>query len=265
MVLFVRCTSKSDETDEITIQIGYPLSQGTASDEEAKLFKERVEEETDGQIIVELFPDGQLGSDEAVLEGLRLGTHDATIIATPITTVDPQFSLFDLPYLFTSQEDVEKITKGPIGQRLLDGLEEQNIKGVAYWNSGWRHVTTTNKEINSPEDLEGLKIRVPTSPSRVQLFKLLGANPTPLSFGELFSALEQSVVDGQENPIYILETSKLYEVQNHLALTTHVYSSNYLLFSKEKWDSIPSDLQDVLEKVGAEVADKSWEIEQEIT
>lgn len=249
---------------KILIQIGYPLGKGTISDESAMLYKKLVEGKLAGRVEIQIFPDGTLGKDTAVLEGLRMGTHDATIIATPITTVDPQFGFFDLPYLFTSKADVEKITNGPIGKKLLAGLSAKGIKGVAYWNSGWRHVTTSTRAIRVPEDFKGLKIRVPASPSRIQLFKMFGANPSPISFGELFSAMQQKVVDGQENPLYIVTSSKFYEVQKYLSFTKHVYTSNYLLFSQAKWNKYPADVQKVLQDMANEVADQSWTMDEDL-
>ena len=246
------------------IKIAFPLAPGTISDLCLKSYKQIVENKIGDKVEIQLFPSGQLGKDVAVLEGLRLGTHDATLVATTISTVEPKFSFLDLPYLFTSREDVEKISKGSIGKKLIAGVEEKGIKELAMWNSGWRHVTNNIRPINTPDDLNGLKIRTPSSPSRVKLFKLLGANPTPLSFGELFSALQQGVVDGQENPIYVVTTSKLYEVQKYLSLTKHVYTSNHLLFSKELWDSFSPEIQNVLQDAAYEVQDKSWEIYDEL-
>lgn len=252
--------SNLETPDKIVIQIAYPLGKGTVSDESAKLYKEIVENEIGDKVEIKLFPDGQLGDDVQVLEGLRLGTHDATIIASTIASIEPKFNFFELPYLFNSREDVEKITQGTIGEELLSGLEEKGLKGMAYWNSGWRNITTSSNPIETPEDLEGLKIRVPSSPSRIQLFELLGANPTPLSFSELFSALQQNVVDGQENPSYVITSANLNEVQDYLSITNHVYTSNYLLFNNKLWDSFPDDVQQVLSKAAEEVSDKSWEI-----
>jgi len=251
--------------EKIVIKMNSSQSKGTTAVDGAYLFKEIVEGKMGDKVEIQVFPEGQLGTDVAILEGMRMGTHDALVVATPITTVDGRFSLFDLPYLLTSREEVEKITKGPLGKELSDGLEEKGFHNLGFWHAGWRNVTNNIRAIENPEDLKGLKIRVPSSPSRVALFKILGANPTPMSFGELFSALQQGVVDGQENPIMVLTSSSLMEVQKYLSFTKHVYAQYYILFSKQIWDSYPEDVKKALTEASDQVAEKSWEMEKVIS
>ena len=243
-----------------TIQIGFPLSEGTVTYEAAAKFKQIVEDKSNGTIKIEIFPGGQLGKDVEVLEGLRFGTHDATIIATPITTVEPRFGFFDLPYLFTNREDVEKITKGEIGKELLEGLGAKGIVGLAYWVNGWRQITNNIRPIKTPDDLKGMKIRTPSSPSRLELFRLLGANPTVLSYGEVFSALQQGVIDGQENPLYAIISAGFYQVQKYLSFTNHVYANTYMLFSKQLWDTFSEDTKKILKDTAIEVGESTWDI-----
>lgn len=257
--------TQGSSDEKIVIQLNSSQSRGTLAWIGAHRMQEIIDEELGpDRVEIQFFSDGQLGTDSAILEGMLLGTHDALIVGTPITAVDSKFSLFDLPFLFTSREEVEAVTKGEIGQRLNASLEEKGYVNLAYWFVGWRQISNNIRPIYTPEDLKGIKLRVPASPAREALFKNLGANPTPLSFGELFSALQQGVVDGQENPVYVLEQNSFKDVQKYLSKTNHVVSLYQIVFSKSKWDSYPQDVQDALRKAALQVADESWQITEDL-
>ncbi|MDR1710227.1 MAG: TRAP transporter substrate-binding protein [Candidatus Accumulibacter sp.] len=251
---------------KVTIQINSSQSPGSVPVDGAYRLKELVEGKLGkDRVEIKVFPDGQLGSDTAILDGMRMGTHDCLIVATPITTVDPKFSLFDLPYLITSKKDFDLLTGGDIGKKLQKSIHEKGFTLVSYWPAGWRHVTNNTRPIVVPDDMKGMKIRVPSSPARVALFKMFGANPTPLAFGELFSALQQKVVDGQENPVFVLTASSLMEVQKYLSHTRHVITQYYVLFTNSAWDGYPEDLRQALREASAQVASESWDIDAKLS
>lgn len=177
-----------------------------------------------------------------------------------MTNVDTKFFLFDLPYLFHTREEVEKVTKGEIGEILNTSLEEKGYINLGYWFTGWRQITNNVRPIYTPEDLKGLKIRISTSPSRQALFETLGASPSSLSASETFSALQQGVVDGQENPIYVLVTSAYKDVQKYASITNHLVLVYEVVFSKEKWDAYPQDVQQALREAAQLVQDESWDM-----
>lgn len=257
--------SQTQTAEKITIQLNSSQGEGSVAVQGAYKMKEYVENKlgTD-RIEIQVFPDAQLGSDVNILEGMKLGTHDALIVGSPLTNVDTKFFLFDLPYLFNTREDVEKVTKGEIGELLNASLEEKGYVNLGYWFTGWRQITNNVRPIYTPEDLKGLKIRISTSPSRQALFEQLGAAPAALSASETFSALQQGVVDGQENPIYVLVTSAYQDVQKYASITNHLVLVYEVVFAKDKWDSYPEDVQQALREAAQLVQDESWAMTEEL-
>lgn len=256
-------------SEKITIQLNSSQGEGSVAVQGAYRMKEYVENKLGSdRVEIQVFPDAQLGSDTDILKGLKLGTHDALIVGSPLTNVDTKFFIFDLPYLFNTREEVEKITKGEIGEGLNASLEEKGYINLGYWFTGWRQITNNVRPINTPNDLKGLKIRISTSPSRQALFEHLGAAPSALPASETFSALQQGVVDGQENPIYVLETSAYKDVQKYASITNHLVLLYEVVFAKEKWDAYPQDVQEALREAAQLVQDESWDmtetLEQEV-
>jgi tripartite ATP-independent transporter DctP family solute receptor len=217
-------------------------------------FKELVEERSGGRIIVEHFPNGQLGADRDIQEGVSLGTIEAGLSSSPVVILNDYFKLLDAPYLFVSREHVSKALDGDLGQKLAAPLAEHNIKHLGYWENGFRQITNNVRPINTPADLQGIKLRTPESPVRMSTFRTYGANPVPMPFTELFGALQQGIVDGQENPLATIYQASLQDVQKYLSLTGHVYSAVHLLMNKPLFDSMPEDLQKILVDAGREVA-----------
>jgi len=239
---------------------------GTVNWLEIKRFKEIVDSsEVADRVNIDLFSDSALGKDEALLEGLRLGTHDATHLTSVIVTVDPRFGIFDLPYLFPDKESIQAFLKGPLGKRISEEMAPNTgIKHLAHLAGEWRHITNDVRPIYEPEDLKGLKIRTPTSPTRLKLFKILGANPTSLPFGEVYTALQQGLVDGQENSISATIAMKFGEQQDYLSLTGHVYMQSSLLWSEKIWQTYPADIQQALQAAANQLAGESWDIQVEL-
>ena len=174
-------------------------------------------------------------------------------IGSPVPALIPQFGIFDLPFLFSNRESVQKFQDSPLGQELFQFLPSKGLIGIAFWELGFREITNNVRPIYTPKDLEGLKIRVPSSPIRLKMFQLYGANPSVLSYAELFSALQQGVVDGQENPITSIFEQKFYEVQKYLSMSNHVYTPSVTLVSKKHWDKWPITARKLILDAGKEV------------
>lgn len=255
--------AKNDE--KIIIQLNSSQSEGSIAVDGAYMLKDYVENKIGkDRIEIQVFPGAQLGSDTDILMGMQLGIHDALIVGAPMTTVDKKFYLFDLPYLFNTREDVEKITKGPVGEKLNESLKEKGFINLGYWFTGWRQITNNAHPIYTPEDLHGLKIRISTSPSRQHVLEAMGAAPVALAASETFSAMQQGVVDGQENPIYVLETSAYADVQKYASLTNYLVLVYEVVFAEEEWNSYPADVQQALREGAQIVQEASWEMTEEL-
>lgn len=216
-------------------------------------FGKILEKETGGSIKVQVFTDGVLGGDRQTLEGLQMGTIHCTSVSTgPIAAFVPQFDVFDLPFLFKDKATAFKVADGPIGKELLDKLPAVGMIGFNYWENGFRHLTNNKREVKTLEDIKGLKIRTLESKIHVDTWKQLGANPTPMSFSQLYTALEQGVVDGQENPFGNVVSNKFNEVQKYLTTTGHVYNASPFLVSKKFYDGLTDKEKEAVKKAAKE-------------
>ncbi|WP_421617395.1 TRAP transporter substrate-binding protein [Brevibacillus sp. TJ4] len=222
----------------------------------------KVEERTSGNVKLEVYPLSQLGAERELTEGLTLGTVDMVITSTaPVTNFYPKLGVLDLPFLFESREHAYKVLDGEVGQNILKDIESANIIGLAWAENGFRHVTNGTKVVKTPADLAGMKLRTQENQIHLAAFEALGAKPTPMAWTEALTALQQGVVDGQENPAIVANTYKLYESkQTQMSLTGHVYSAAMILFSKPVWDTLPADVQTVL----AEEAKAAGQLEREL-
>jgi len=224
-------------------------------------FEEIVERETNGKIQVEVYPDGQLGGDRDVLEGLQLGTIEGTTVSTgPVAAFAPRFNVFDLPFLFKDEQTAYEVLDGPIGQELLEDLTEVGIIGLNYWENGFRHLTNNVREVKTMEDIKGLKIRTLENDLHIDAWTALGALPTPIPYTELYVALQQGVVDGQENPYGNIQTAKFYEVQKYLTNTGHIYNASPFMISKKFWDTLTPEEQEIIRKAADEARDYQREL-----
>lgn len=214
----------------------------------AQEFARLVEEGTNGEVVIKVYGGGQLGKGEReLLEGLQLGTIDLAVTATgPVSNFSADMGVVDLPFLFTSYEHVDKVLDGPIGRSLLDGLENANIKGLAFFENGFRNFTNSKRSLISPKDFEGLKFRTMENPVHLASVRQLGAQAVPMSWGEVYTSLQTGVIDGQENPVAIVYAFKLSEVQKYLSLTGHFYSPAPMSMSLKKFKSLNSEHQKVL-------------------
>jgi tripartite ATP-independent transporter DctP family solute receptor len=223
---------------------------------------QNVEEKTDGKVKFEIHGMSALGAERELVEALQVGTVDAAMVSTgPIANFYPQMGVVDLPFLFSSREQVYKVLDGEIGQDLLNGLEDTGIVGLAWAENGFRHMTNSKKPITSPSDLAGLKIRTMENPIHLEAFKAMGANPTPMAWTEALTSMQQGVVDGQENPLVIADTFKLYDMgQKHMTLTGHLYSPALILFSKSVWDTLPAEYQVIIREEAKLAGDKERQL-----
>jgi tripartite ATP-independent transporter DctP family solute receptor len=230
-----------------------------------KFFKELVEKNSDGKIKVDLYHSSQLGDDREMMEALQMGTQEMTCPSTaPIAPFVNGFKVFDLPFLFPTYEAADYVLDGPVGQDLLNQLPEIGLIGLAYWENGYRQLTNSKRAVATPEDCKGLKVRTMENPIHLAAWKALGANPTPMAFGELFSAMQQKVVDGQENPWGTIYLQNFPEVQDYSTDTGHVYSPFVLLMSKKFWDKLPEDLQKVVKEAAMEAKDHNRKLNREM-
>lgn len=249
---------KSEENKAVMeISYGHGFMPETPHHKAVLGFKELVEERSGGRIIINIFPAGQLGSAKEMFEGLQMGTQEIALVPTArISGFNPKLQLFDLPFLFPDRETAYKVMDGAVGTALLKTLEENGVVGVAYYEDGFKHFTC-NEPINKLEDFKGTKFRTMESPIIMEQFRAMGSNPTPIAFSEAYNAMQQGVVDGQENPLVTITNMKFYEVQDYLLLSSHAYLAHVLMFSESWFNALSSEDQKLLTEAGREIA--SWQ------
>jgi tripartite ATP-independent transporter DctP family solute receptor len=219
----------------------------------AQKFADLVAQKSGGKITVKLFPGGTLGGDLQTVSALQGGTVELTVLnAGLLSGTVKEFAAVDFPFLFNNGQEADAVVDGPFGKRLLDKLPEKGMVGLGYWDLGFRNLTNSRRPVAKLEDIAGLKTRVLQSPIYIDLFNTLGANATPMPFPELYSALEQKTVDGQENPVTVIASSKFYEVQKYLTLTRHTYNPQAFVVSKKIWDQMTPDEHKLIQDAALE-------------
>ncbi len=228
---------------------GHPLVSGMEK------FKEIVEAKSGGKLKVNLFPGGTLGSDQANVSALQGGTLEMVTMNSGILANQvKEFAIWDFPFMFTNAKEADSVMDGPFGQKMHAKLEAKGLVGLAYYELGFRQITNSKRPITKLEDLEGLKLRVIPIPINVDWVKALGANPTPLPFPEVYGAMEQRAIDGQENPVSVINVNKFYEVQKHLVLSNHQYNPQSVMISKKFWDGLNADQKKIISDAAKESA-----------
>ena len=231
----------------IVIKFSHVVTPDTPKGKAALRFKQLAEEGSKGRIKVEVYPNSQLYKDKEELEALQLGA--VQMLAPSLSKFGPlgakQFEMFDLPYIFQTEEQFVQVTRGKIGQSLLTSLESKSIKGLAFWSGGF-HVFSANKPLRKPDDLKGLKMRIPSSKVLEASLRTMGALPQVMPFSEVSQAMQSGVVDGTENILSSYTSQKYYEVQKHIVLTNHTHTGYALIVNKKFWDGLAPDLQAVL-------------------
>jgi tripartite ATP-independent transporter DctP family solute receptor len=237
---------------------GHPLEQG------ATKFAELVAAKSGGKIKVNVFPGGTLGGDAANVSALQGGTIDFVMLNSGILASQlKDFEVYDFPFMFANAKEADAVVDGPFGQKLHAKLQDKGIVGLAYTELGFRNITNSKKPINAVDDIAGLKLRVIPNAINVDWVKALGANPTPLAFPEVYAALEQKAIDGQENPLSVILANKFAEVQKYLALTNHQYNPQSLIFSKKVWDTLSPAEQKIVADAATEAAKFQRQVNRE--
>jgi tripartite ATP-independent transporter DctP family solute receptor len=249
---------------ETVIQFGHVGNPGSLFALSAEEFATRANERLAGQARVEVFGSSQLGTDEQLMQRLRLGTVDIALPSTVMSTVADVFGLFEMPYLVRDREHMKRIEAEIVWPVLAPAAEAQGYKIIAVWENGFRHITNNVRPIVTPDDLRGVKLRTPSGEWRVRMFQAYGANPSPMAFSELFVALQTGVMDGQENPFTQIHSARLQEVQRYLSLSGHVYTPAYVTVGARNWANLPAEVREVLEEVAREVQDFVYETAAEM-
>lgn len=230
-----------------TLRFGFAGSDSDTQSLAAKEFAQLVKDGSNGELLVRPYGNSMLGNDQAMIAGVRGGTIELEMSGTPnFSGLTPRMSVLDLPFVFADSAHAYRVLDGEIGQKLLDELGAHNLKGLAYWEVGFRDITNSRKPVRVPDDVKGLKIRTSSNPSQIEAFRLLGANPQPLPLAELYNALEMRAVDAQEHPLSITWSSGFYEVQKYLSQTHHAYTALIVVMNKEKFDAMPEAQQKLL-------------------
>lgn len=238
----------SNETDQeqLVLKLGHIQSENDLWHFGALKFKQEVEALSNGSIQVQVFANSLLGGDRDMVEGMQIGTVDFALVAGVLGNFEPSIQLLELPYLFSSQEEYEKVVHGEIGQEIADKvLEASDVRILNWWDRGPRHVTS-NKPINSLEDIQGLKIRLPEIKAMEVTWSEMGAAPTTMAWSEVYTALEQNVIEAQENPIPFIHGGRIHEVQDYLALTAHKYEYVTLAMSESTWSKLNDEQRDII-------------------
>ncbi|MES2888839.1 MAG: TRAP transporter substrate-binding protein [Pseudomonadota bacterium] len=245
---------------QTALKLGHPQSSTSAFHVGAQAMADEFAKLTDNRYKVSVFPSGSLGGEREMVESVQLGTLDLVVTSTgPVGNFVPETLITDIPFLFRDYDHARKALDGPVGQELLAKFPAKGMVALAWAENGFRHLTNSKRPVNTPEDMKGLKLRTMENPVHMTAFRALGASPAPMAFTELFTALQQGTVDGQENPIPVITSSKFGQVQKNLTLTGHVYSPALILASSGLVGSLnPADkkaLQDAA-KVGAQAMRK---------
>lgn len=250
--------------DVITIKFSHVVAVDTPKGLAAEFFKKRAGELTKGAVKVEVYPNSQLYKDKEEMEALQLGA--VQMLAPSLAKFGPlgvkEFEVFDLPYIFDDYTALHKVTQGTVGRQLLDRLDAKGIRGLAYWDNGFKSFSA-NTPIKTPDDLKGKKLRIQSSKVLEEEIRALRAIPQVMAFSEVYQALQTGVVDGTENPISNFYTQKMHEVQKHLTLTHHGYLGYAVIVNKKFWDGLPAEMRRALEKAMSEATNYANKIAKE--
>ena len=234
----------------VTIRLGHVGFPGSIFDITANKFAADVNAALAGKVEVKVFHSSQLGSDEAMVKGIRVSAPEMVAPSTVMSTVEQRFGVFEMPYLIVNRTHMKKVAEHKQVQKtLFEPLPARGMRVLGVWENGYRHITNNRRPIKYPGDLNDIKLRVPVGVWRVKMFQAYGARPSPMPFSEVYSALQQGVMDAQENPFPQIWSAKFHEVQKYLTLTGHVYTPAYLLVSEDFWRKLPKDVQATIAKI----------------
>lgn len=247
-------------------QLSHNAAAGNPKDVAALKFAELVKQNSAGRLTIDVGGAAQFGDDAETITNMRLGTVAFSANSQGTTSaVVPEIALLGLPFLFQNLDQAEAVMDGPVGDKLEAAAEAQGLVVLAWWNNGIREVSNSKKPITTPADLAGMKIRTPPDPMTIDIFTALGASPTPMAFSELYIALQQGVVDGQENPLINIFSSKLHEVQPYISMTNHKYEATPLLASKMVMDGLSAEDQQIIRDAAVEAGKLNRQLVREQT
>ncbi len=236
------------------IKLGVVTKPGSAQNIAAEKFKELIEQRSDGKIKIKIFHSASLGNETEILQQVQMNTVQMAIITGgPFDTFDPIARVINYPFLFKDNEQADEILDGPLGAEILKSLESSGFKGLCFSENGFRNLTNNKRTVKSPADIKGLKVRVMASAIHKAIWKALGANPTPMPW-PIYTELEQGVIDGQENPLWVMEVYKFFEIQKYMTLSRHVYSYHIDVASLKWWKKLDLKTQEMLQKAMYEAA-----------
>ena len=233
---------------QVELKFGHVGNPGSLFETSAQEFAKRVNAKLGGKAKVVVYGSSQLGNDRELLQKLKLGTVDFALPSTVMSSEADLFGVFEMPYLVKDRDHMKRIEKEVFWSKLASAAEAKGLKVIAVWENGYRHITNNVRPIVKPADLQGIKLRTPKGKWRVKMFQAYGANPSPMAFSEVFTALQTGVMDGQENPFTQIYAGKFQEVQKFLSLTGHVYTPAYVTVGAKRWARLPSDVRKVLEQ-----------------
>jgi len=262
-------SADSSEGGEEVVELVFSNVTSVSGKDAGEVFKRVAEEESEGSVVVNFFPYKMFGAGRGVFLTTAMGNIDIGVSSTsPLATMYADFYLFDAPYLFLSPEDAYAKLDGEVGQKILDGMESMGLKGLAFWENGFRNFTNNKVAVKTPADVRGFKVRTMENEVHIAAWTAFGANPTPMAFTELFTALQQGTVDAQENPLGIIDANKFVEVQKYVSLTQHVYTPYIVCMNLDKFNSLSEKQQNAILKAAEESTsyqrERSQELEKEI-
>jgi len=262
-VLALAISNIAHAAGEIIIKFSHVVAPDTPKGRAAEKFKQLAEQMTKGRVKVEIYPNSQLYKDREEIEALQSGA--VQMLAPSMAKFGPmgarEFELFDLPFLFPDQEVLHRVMDGEVGKKLFAKLDTKGVTGLAFWDNGFKQMSS-NRPMHSPSDLKGLKMRIQSSKVLTAQMKALGANPQVMAFSEVYTALQQGVVDGTENPVSNFYTQKMNEVQKHMTMSNHGYLGYAVIVNKAFWDGLPADVRSELTQAMKEATEYERSIAQ---
>ena len=239
---------------DMTLRFGHVGNPGSLFEASADAFAECANGKLGDRAEVQTFGSSQLGKDRELLQKLKLGQVDFSLPSSVMSSVAPEFGVFEMPYIIKDRDHMRRV-QAELGDVFQAAAMREGYRIIGYFENGFRHITNNTRPINTPEDLAGVKLRTPSGEWRVKMFQSYGANPTPMAFSEVFTALQTNVIDGQENPYAQIASAKFQEVQKYLSITGHVYTPGYVLVADSQWQRLPEDVRMELEACGSETQD----------
>lgn len=265
MITTTTFASDFDSMKPVSLRLAHVVNEQDGFHIAAVKFQELVQERTQGKVSIEIFPNASLGDERTLLEGMQIGTVDMGVITNgPVANFVEQMAVFEMPFLFATPEQAYEVLDGPIGQDLLDQLATVNLKGLAYAERGFRNLTNSVRPVNTPADLQGLRIRVMENPVYIDTFRELGANAVPMAWTEALTAMQQGTIDGQENPVNVIHSFKLNETQSHMSLTRHTYAPAVFVMGMRSWNQLPEAAQVIMIEAAREAAAHERQVNAEM-